>query len=296
MQGVRWCFTYNNYTEDDVARLESLGGNLERSGLRYLVFGREVGESGTPHLQGYCIFTSRRRLRSLRELIGERGHFEVSRGTPQQASDYCKKERNFIEFGSIPTRRTAPSITDFCDWVRVLNDFPTERQIANQFPNLWIRYNTRLVDLAVQIRPRVQLEEGALLPWQQELFDQLLEQPDDRTITFVVDQAGGMGKTWFCRYCFSRMENVQLLSVDKKENLALAIDITKSVFLFNVARGGMEYIQYQFLENLKDRLVFSGKYYSQMKILLNKCHVIILCNEQPDMEKMTGDRYRIVSL
>lgn len=296
MQGVRWCFTYNNYTEHDVARLESLGGNLERSGLRYLVFGREVGESGTPHLQGYCIFTSRRRLRSLRELIGERGHFEVSRGTPQQASDYCKKERNFTEFGSIPTRRTAPSITDFCDWVRALNDFPTERQIANQFPNLWIRYNTRLVDLAVQIRPRVQLEEGALLPWQQELFERLLEQPDDRTITFVVDQAGGMGKTWFCRYCFSRMENVQLLSVDKKENLALAIDITKSVFLFNVARGGMEYIQYQFLENLKDRLVFSGKYYSQMKVLLNKCHVIILCNEQPDMEKMTGDRYRIVTL
>jgi hypothetical protein len=113
---------------------------------------------------------------------------------------------------------------------------------------------------------------------------------------FIVDQAGGMSKMWFCRYCFSHMENVQLLSVDKKENLALAIDITISVFLFYIARGGMDYIQYQFLENLKDRLVFSGKYYSQMKELLKKCHVIILCNERPDMEKMMGDRYRITTL
>jgi hypothetical protein len=68
-------------------------------------------------------------------------------------------------------RRTVPSITDFCDWIQALDDFPNERQIANQFPNLWIRYNTRLVDLAVQIRPRVQLEDGELLPWKQELFN-----------------------------------------------------------------------------------------------------------------------------
>lgn len=296
MQGTRWVFTYNNYSQDDIARLESLGGNMEGAGISYLIFGREVAESGTPHLQGYCIFNARRRLRSLRELIGERGHFEISRGTPQQASDYCKKEGNYSEFGSLPRRRAAPSVSDFCDWVRSLDHFPTEREIANNYPGLWIRYNTRLVELAVQIRPRVVLEDGELLPWQQELFDRLIQQPDDRTVTFVIDEAGGMGKTWFCRYCYSRLENVQLLSVDKKENLALAIDVTKSVFLFNVARGGMEYIQYQFLENLKDRLVFSGKYYSQMKILLNKCHVIVLCNEQPDMTKMTHDRYNIINI
>lgn len=90
-RGVRWVFTLNNYTEDDVSRLGRLGGDLDRSGVSYLCYGREVGESGTPHLQGFVILSRRRHLAGVRELISTRGHFEICRGTPQQASDYCKK-------------------------------------------------------------------------------------------------------------------------------------------------------------------------------------------------------------
>lgn len=38
-----WCFTINNWTEIDVPKFLN---------MEYLVFGREKGEDGTPHLQG----------------------------------------------------------------------------------------------------------------------------------------------------------------------------------------------------------------------------------------------------
>jgi len=296
MQGTRWVFTYNNYSEEDVARLTDIGGNLDRHGLSYLVWGREVGESGTPHLQGYCIFLVRKRLGSLRSLIGPRGHYAVSRGTPEQASDYCKKEGNFVEFGSLPKRRRAANVTDFCDWLRGLESFPSERQIANAFPGLWIRYQSKLTDLATHIVPVVPLEQGEPNEWQRQLEVELNEAPDDRSIRFIVDEAGGTGKSWFCRYMLTKNEFVQVLSVGKRDDLAFAIDITKKVFLFNVPRGGMEYMQYTILEQLKDRVVFSPKYWSQCKVLLNKVHVVVFCNEYPDLEKMTGDRYRTTTV
>ena len=44
-----WCFTFNNYTKMEMDQMEQAFKQLE---VKY-VFGREVGESGTPHLQGY---------------------------------------------------------------------------------------------------------------------------------------------------------------------------------------------------------------------------------------------------
>lgn len=43
-----WLMTWNNYTEADVERLN----RLEKGEIKYICFAKEVGESGTPHLQG----------------------------------------------------------------------------------------------------------------------------------------------------------------------------------------------------------------------------------------------------
>ncbi|AXH75500.1 MAG: putative viral replication protein [Persevirus pectis] len=296
MQGTRWVFTINNPTDEDVRRCEQLGGNLEGSGVNYLIYGREVGESGTPHLQGFVIFSSRKRLAGVRGIISPRGHFEISRGTPQQASDYCKKGGDYSEFGNLPAKKRTANISDFCDWLRALDHFPSDREIANAYPNLWIRYQSKLTDLAVHIVPRINLEEGELREWQIALETELQNDPDDRTIKFYVDQEGGTGKSYFCRYMYTKYDYVQLLSSGKRDDLAFCIDVTKRIFLFNVPRGGMEYLQYTILESLKDRVVFSPKYWSQTKILLKKCHVVVFCNEHPDMDKMSPDRYQIINL
>jgi hypothetical protein len=95
-QSARWCFTINNYTSaeyDLVCATESV----------YLVVGKEVGESNTPHLQGFVIFQARKRLSAVKALPGfSRAHLEVARGTSQQAKEYCLKEGDFIETGTCP--------------------------------------------------------------------------------------------------------------------------------------------------------------------------------------------------
>jgi len=86
-----WCFTLNNPIEEpsipDIAR--------------YLVFGREKGESGTPHLQGFICYHNPVYFSRVQKFIPQ-AHWEVAKGSFEQASAYCKKDGDFVEFGDPP--------------------------------------------------------------------------------------------------------------------------------------------------------------------------------------------------
>lgn len=87
-----WCFTLNNYTEKDYE--EVLGQKC-----KYIVIGKEIGESGTAHLQGYVEYENGKTLSALKQ-IDKRIHWEPRFGTQQQAADYCKKTGLYEERGS----------------------------------------------------------------------------------------------------------------------------------------------------------------------------------------------------
>ena len=87
----RWVFTLNNYTDQEVEQLKLLE-------CEYLVFGYETApETGTPHLQGYMTFTSRKTMPTLKRLLNDRYYFSVSRGSVAEASEYCKKGGSYYE-------------------------------------------------------------------------------------------------------------------------------------------------------------------------------------------------------
>ena len=92
-----WCFTINNYDASDEQRLKRLAVD---GSVGYLVFGREVGDSGTPHLQGFVSFKGRKRLTQVKDKVGERAHLEVAMGSPSEAADYCMKDGDFFLAGS----------------------------------------------------------------------------------------------------------------------------------------------------------------------------------------------------
>jgi len=290
MASSRWCFTLNNPT---AAETQVYNDFLSSDQVRYAVVGSEVGESGTPHLQGFLILHSPRRLAWINEKL-PRSHKERARGTSQQAADYCKKDGIFEEWGSLPDAQgTRSDITRFREWVAEQETRPTQRQIANEFPGLFLRY-PRLTELVEHLRERPVLQLGELRPWQLELETFLDTEADDRSVNFYVNPEGNAGKSWFVRYMVTKKpDDVQFLSIGKRDDLAYAIDENKSIFIFDVPRFGMEHFQYSVLEKLKDQLVFSSKYASRVKVLPKPVHVIVFCNEQPNMAAMTGDRYVI---
>lgn len=291
LQAKHWVFTLNNYTPEDIDFLTN-----GKDSFSYLVFGREVGENGTPHLQGYCCFPTRLRFNNAKLLINQRAHLEVSRGTPKQASDYCKKDENFEEYGTLPGGQGKRSEWErLTDWLKELDEPPTDAELWAHHPSLYGRYQEGVKRAIDAICPHPTFDTGVRRPWQRELELQLEQPPDDRRIFFVVDPIGGTGKSWFIRYMVSEHpDTVQRLSVGKRDDIAYSINVERSIFLFDVPRGTLEHFQYSVLEQLKDQMIFSPKYQSCSKILRHKCHVVVFTNEEPDYNKLTGDRYNVI--
>lgn len=298
MSAKNWCFTLNNYSSDELNHVSGLTDSSQGV-VSYIVIGRELGAGGTPHLQGYVQFSSRVGLARCRRLISDRAHFEISRGTPKQASDYCKKEGDWEEFGSISATQGKRSDWDELKlFVVEYGSVPPDRILAGNFPSLYSRSN-KLREICAAFLPEPKLIDGELRVGFQTRIAQIVENQctNDRTIHFVVDHDGNNGKSWLCGYLLSKHpERVQVLSVGKRDDLALVIDVTKDVFLFDVPRGSMEFLQYSILEKLKDRMIFSPKYASSMKILQHLPHVVVFANEDPDRTKMTADRYKVINL
>lgn len=139
MQSKRWCFTLNNYTDHD----ESIFANAN---YKYCVYGREKGESGTPHLQGFITFGKAMRLAGVRKLHG-RAHWEIAKGTSKQAADYCKKDGDFIEYGEVPSQGKR---NDLSEAIAVLKSNGLKAS-AEAHPEVFVKYSRGLRDLSLML-------------------------------------------------------------------------------------------------------------------------------------------------
>jgi len=86
----------NNYTPETEEAIKEIE-------CKYLVFGREVGDSGTPHLQGYIVFLNQKTLSAAKSQIPQNPHLEVAKGNSKQNFDYCtKQDEEYFEKGERP--------------------------------------------------------------------------------------------------------------------------------------------------------------------------------------------------
>lgn len=111
-----WVYTLNNPMADEL---------LDDSLATYHVYGREKGESGTPHLQGYVAFKKGQRFTSVKKIL-PRAYWAKMKGTSQEASDYCKKDGDYHEYGTLPL--TGP------------------QQVKVNYDQLWVDIKTKSIE------------------------------------------------------------------------------------------------------------------------------------------------------
>jgi hypothetical protein len=117
-----------------------------------------------------------------------------------------------------------------------------------------------------------------------------------RTVQFIVDVTGNNGKTWFAHWYASRNANCQNQSPGKHTDMAYILRTDIRVLILDAPRSKQgEFIQYDFLDDIKNGYVFSPKYESAIKTL-QKVHVVVLMNKPPDLTKLSADRFDITYL
>lgn len=114
-----YVFTHNNYTEEHEDCWEHLA---EVDSVQYVAYGREVGESGTPHLQGMIYLKNAKTLTALKALLTSVAlpnvHFEKQGGTFRQAFEYCTKDGDYVEHGVRPKQGRRTDLEDALDAAR----------------------------------------------------------------------------------------------------------------------------------------------------------------------------------
>lgn len=143
------CFTINNPTPEEIQKLKD---NFKD--VKYAVFQLERGESGTLHVQGYCVAHKPKRIGGWKAIVGTRAHIESARGNAEQNRTYCTKEPREdgpFEFGTFPT----PGLrTDIAAAVATVQEGASIAQIIERHPEEFVKYHKGLLAVRLHCQPR----------------------------------------------------------------------------------------------------------------------------------------------
>ena len=149
----RYCFTINNFITKGILPEDLLAG--ASGGCTYIVFQHEVGDNGTPHLQGYIEFGKRQRFSSVKKMIGGNCHLEAAKGKPEQNRTYCTKAGRIggpWEHGDI-SQVSQGKRTDMDQIAEMVADGETLRDIAVSYPGQYMRYGKGIREYKSLVNP-----------------------------------------------------------------------------------------------------------------------------------------------
>lgn len=147
-------------------------------------------------------------------------------------------------------------------------------------------------DLAVMNNP---------LPWQQEVIDMVNQPPDDRTVVWIHEPVGNVGKSKLLKYL-------------RWKNLACRVPIGTAGQLRSamIAKGAHRCYVVDFprvlgkedavadifsaLEELKNGWVETAFYGKPAELLMEPPHVIVMSNDKPNLKLASKDRWKVFQL
>lgn len=250
-----WCFTLNNYIKDDIDIICTICA--ENIGIEY-IFQEEIGEKGTPHLQGYIKFNKRARPKTYFH-YNDKIHWEKCRN-PKASIEYCKKE---------DTRKPNTNYYTNIEFDEELILLKEEEMYE------WEKYVLRLIDSKADRRTihwfySIEGNTG------KSTFCEYLHGCNKYDCLCLNGKAADM------KYAISvRHQKKQIKS--------------KTVFILDYPRQSQDYVSYSGIEEIKNGLFFSTKYESNA-IQYNRPHVICFSNQMPELNQLSRDRWNIVRI
>lgn len=141
----RWCITLNNYTEDEYTKFQKYITDY----CTYGIIGKELSESGTPHLQAYISLKKRMRLTTLKNSLLYRAHYIHAKGSPGQNQQYCSKEGNFWENGKIPkygNGKAQGSFDEACtSFIETVESGSSVKEYMYDYPKAWLLHGQKFL-------------------------------------------------------------------------------------------------------------------------------------------------------
>lgn len=251
-----WVIVINNWTEEEYDHMVTL---VSKKKWTYII-GKEIGKkNGTPHLQCYIRSKNAVGSKFLKKMF-PRAHLEPAGGNDQHNLRYCSKDNEFIT-----------------NIEKVLTPEEEYEEFMKE------EYN-----------------EVKWYDWQENILKLVEEKPDKRKVYWFYEEDGNVGKSFLARYLDWKYDAIiangkqqdvfnqyKMYLEEKKKQPKLAI--------IDVPRSHQNYICYSTFEKIKDGLFYSGKYEGG-KLRLTPHHLIIFANFEPDISKMSEDRWEITHI
>lgn len=247
-----WCFTLNNYTEDEIVSILSY---FRENCIKY-IFETEVGECGTPHLQGYIELKEKARWTEFK--LSKRISWRVmsKKSSEGHNIEYCSKDFRkglpvrIWKSANINIPKPLKIITDLRPWQlsleKILLTEPDDRKI------MWIWE-----------------EEGGAGKTQMA-----------RYICTKYDALyGTKGK---------RADVMNLVY-----NYILVKELV--IMIINIPREDGNDISYGLLEEIKDGLICNLKFETGSKVI-NSPHICIFANLPPKKKRLSADKWDIYKI
>jgi len=313
----RWAFTINNYTPTDEERIQT----FSKKAKVYIIYGYEIcPKTGTPHLQGYCHGKSDISHKIALEIFKvifycRKNGLANTRYCMKQKSKDPSKDPNYIELNinlkpqcCIEAGKKGGEMEQN-EWMGIKEMCKTKTywEIVERQPEMAIKYSKVLQEWCEYFKNE-DIKKGYFEdflidedhPWDRgfqlfliEYIEAQLNVPDKRSIAWVYDHVGKIGKTQFITHLMLKYPNiVQRLEPADHTNFTYLVEQDKKIFLIDCQRDGFNNLPYTAIESLKNGIVQSTKYRPTLKYIRRPI-VIVFANQIPLSDKMSQDKFVI---